>query len=66
MRNEIKWMIYILTLGVVLTAYAHNNFATKREVDSIKSILNRLDQRVYDIHSKFIPNKEKPHEQGKR
>lgn len=51
-RSEIKYGLYIIALGISLTVYAHQNFATKEEVKDLKQVLNKIDQRVYDIHTK--------------
>jgi hypothetical protein len=42
MRNEIKYAIYCIGLGMTLIAYAHSQFATKSTVEL-------MDQRIYDI-----------------
>ena len=58
MKNEIRFVIYLISIGVVLTAYAHNNFATKGEVkeskadlksdlSDIKGELKILNERVF-------------------
>ena len=54
MRDEFKWIMFTMGLGVSLTVFAHQNFATKEEVRSLKEILKTIDQRVYDIHLKVI------------
>lgn len=59
MRDELKWMIYCLALGITLTAYAHQQFATRDDVRDMKDILTILDQRVYEIHTEMIPKKRK-------
>lgn len=70
-KNEIRWIVFIFVLGISLTVYAHKTFVTKdevntmksttvRELDSIKSILRTIDERIYEIHSRyFSTNKEK-------
>lgn len=52
MKNEIKYAIYMIGIGMSLVLYAHTEFSTKREVETLKSIIERIDQRVYDIHSR--------------
>jgi len=63
-KNEIKYALYILTLGISLTVYAHQNFATKTEVretrdiiktevKDLKRTLRIIDKRIYEIH-KFL------------
>lgn len=58
MRNDFKWIIYLIALGITLTAYAHNNFATKGEMSrirdnfkediiEIKTMLKTVDGRVF-------------------
>jgi len=54
MRNEIKYVLYLVGLGASLVAYAHVTFATKSEVENIRDILRTIDQRVYDIHTEII------------
>lgn len=57
MKNEIRYALYILTLGVSLTVYAHQSFATKDEVKDIKDTLKIMDGRIYDIHKFIVPEK---------
>lgn len=52
MKNEIKYAIYMVGLGMTLVIYAHSEFSTKREVESLKLVIDRIDGRVYDILSK--------------
>jgi len=42
MKNELKYALYMLGLGMTLVAYAHSQFATKSTVEV-------MDQRIYDI-----------------
>ena len=56
MRAEIKWFIYALGLGMGLVAYAHVQFATKTEVKEVKSTVEKMDERIYDIW-KVVVNK---------
>jgi len=56
MRAEIKWFIYALGLGMGLVAYAHVQFATKYEVKEVKSTVEKMDERIYDIW-KVVVNK---------
>lgn len=56
-RNEMHWFVWVLGLGFVLVAYGHNAFATKSEVQDIKSILNKIDNRVYELHKGRFPSK---------
>lgn len=53
MKNELKYAIYMIGLGMTLVIYAHSEFSTKREVESLKTVIERIDQRVYDIHSRI-------------
>jgi hypothetical protein len=55
-KSELKYAFLILSLGAGLVAYAHSNFVTKYEVDTIKSILYEIresikiiDQRLYEF-----------------
>jgi bacteriorhodopsin len=41
-KDEIKYALYLLGLGVTLVAYAHATFATKSTVE-------KMDDRVYEI-----------------
>lgn len=50
MKTEIKYALYLIGLGMSLLMYAHAEFSTKKEVDSLKTVVDRIDQRVYDIH----------------
>jgi len=45
MKNEIKYFIYVLCLGMALVAYAHNEFAAKDDVKEMKHDLR--DIRMY-------------------
>jgi hypothetical protein len=40
----------ILVLGISLTAYAHTHFSTKIEVEQLRNIVERIDDRVYLIY----------------
>ena len=62
-KSEIYWFVWVLLIGVGLTAYAHTNFATKKEVDDIKLTLKIMDERIYDMHKSKFPEK---HNQGGR
>ena len=53
MKNEIKYVLYLIGLGMSLVMYAHTEFSTKREVEGLRSVIDRIDQRVYDIHAKI-------------
>ncbi len=53
MKNEIKWVIYLIALGMSLVAYAHSTFATKSIIELIYDKLKVIDARVYDIHNKI-------------
>ena len=44
----------ILALGVGLTAYAHTHFSTKIEVEQLRRIIERVDDRVYELHNYII------------
>lgn len=51
MKNEIKYAIYLIGLGMGLVFYAHATFTTKEETRDVKEIVIRIDQRVYEMHS---------------
>ena len=42
MKNELKYFIYVLTLGMGLTAYAFSNFTSKSD-------FSRLERKVDKI-----------------
>lgn len=52
MNQQIKNMIYFVTLGMSLVAYAHINFASKDDVKEMK-------QDIRDIRNKLIPENKK-------
>jgi len=58
MKSEIRYALFILALGVSLTVYAHQTFATKSEVMDIKGTLKTIDNRIYDLHRYLMPKKE--------
>lgn len=68
--STLKVFISFVSLGVFLTAYAHNNFATKSQVkeiksdmkddiSEIKSYIKDLNKDVKDLHRVYYPFKEK-------
>jgi hypothetical protein len=46
MKNEIKWAIYCIGLGVSLVGYAHFNFATKTRILIIEEDFKQLSHEV--------------------
>lgn len=67
MKGEefVRFFVFAIGLGMILTVYAHSNFATKKELDDLKnditrtidsmsSTLDKIDGRVYDIHKALI------------
>lgn len=54
MRDEIKYAIYMLALGASLVVYAHANFSTKEETSSVKSTVEKMDERVYEIWKEVV------------
>lgn len=50
MKKEIQYVLTLVGLGASLVAYAHVTFATKSEVEVLHTIIEKIDQRVYDIH----------------
>lgn len=53
-RAEIKWVIYLIGLGGALVAYAHVQFATKAEVKEVKTSIEKMDSRIYDIWKEIV------------
>ena len=56
-REEFRFGVWLIGLGIALIAYAHATFATKDEMRTVKDVLKTLDQRVYDIHKRDFPEK---------
>ena len=71
-KSEVHWLVWVLLLGVGLTAYAHTNFSTKAEqkedfktlkethkedVKDLKIILKTINNRLYDLHKSKFPEK---------
>lgn len=54
MKEEIKYFVWIFGLGAALVIYAQATFATRHSVRSVRDVLETIDQRVYDLHSKLI------------
>jgi len=54
MRSEIRFTLFLISLGASLVAYAHVTFATKGEAKNIRELLHTIDARVYDIHTKLF------------
>lgn len=52
MRAEaiVTFAISMIVLGAGLVAYAHANFASK-------TVVERMDERIYEIHSKVVGEK---------
>lgn len=59
MKNEIRYMVMILGLGLSLAAYAHLNFASISLVERIFDRIEKLDGRIYDIQVRFNPSAKK-------
>lgn len=53
MRKEIQFVLTIMGLGASLVVYAHATFATKETVGSIREILVKIDERVFDIYKHY-------------
>jgi hypothetical protein len=49
MKNEIKYFIYILSLGISLVAYAHATFTTKDDSKSIHEDIRIIQADVKQI-----------------
>lgn len=49
MKNEIKWVLYLIGLGMALVAYGHSQFATKSEMVDVKTKVETMDARIYEI-----------------
>lgn len=49
-REEIKWMIYCVGLGVALISYAHTNFATAKKVNQIEKELKEIQIDIAKKH----------------
>lgn len=47
MKNEIKYAIYLMGLGLSLVAYAHSQFATRTTVEE-------MDRRIYEIWKEVV------------
>lgn len=47
MKDEIKYALLILGLGMSLVVYAHNTFATKTVVET-------MDARIYEIWKEVV------------
>jgi bacteriorhodopsin len=45
MKDEIKYALYLIGLGIFLVAYAHANFATKDSVTEMRQDVREI--RVY-------------------
>jgi hypothetical protein len=58
MRQELKYVLYLVGLGASLIAYAHSTFATKDSIKTIAERVKTIDDRVYDIHRYYKLNKE--------
>ena len=54
MKKEIQFFIWSLGIGVALIAYAHANFATKDNVNSLHEDIRIIQADVKDI-LKAIP-----------
>ena len=47
--NMIAFTLTTLALGAGLVAYAHASFTTKLELESLRAIVERIDNRVYKM-----------------
>jgi bacteriorhodopsin len=58
--SDIKFIIYIISLGAALVAYGHSTFSTKhhvktlstkldRDFDKMQRLLERVDDRLYRV-----------------
>lgn len=56
-HEDVKYMFFLIGLGVVLVTYAHSTFATKERAKNIAEVLKIIDARVYDIHIRMLPEK---------
>lgn len=54
MRNELKYAIYLIGLGMSLVVYAHTTFATKHSVESLSQKIEKIDHRIYEIWTKVV------------
>lgn len=50
MKNEIKYAVYMIALGMSLVVYAHATFATKSTVEV-------MDARIYEIWKEIVSKK---------
>lgn len=58
MEKRLKSILFFITfgmsLGTSLVIYAHTNFATKERVEELRTIMHRMDERIYDLHKKIV------------
>lgn len=54
MKSEVVIGLFIqgIIMAVGLVAYAHANFSTKHEMESLREVINRIDERVYALATK--------------
>ena len=50
MKDQIKYALYMMGIGLALAAYGHNNFAPKSIIDILFDKVDTIDKRVYEIH----------------
>jgi len=50
MRKEVNYILALISLGAGIVVYAHATFATKQDVKSLIKMVERIDERVYNIH----------------
>jgi len=41
MKTELKYMIFLVGVGMSLVMFAYAEFATKKEVESLKTVVDR-------------------------
>lgn len=54
MKNEIKVVIYFVGIGMSLVAYAHLNFSTKGENNTLHQDVRELRKEVSEIKTLLI------------
>jgi hypothetical protein len=54
MRGEVKYVLYLIGLGMGLVAYAHSQFSTKAELQTVKTTVEKMDERIYQIWKEVV------------
>lgn len=54
MKNDIKFMVYLVAVGASLIVYAHATFTTRYTMEDLVKKIDTIDQRLYDIHNVLI------------